>query len=127
MSPANHLDLPHRQLVRLHQKIEVISETKTPEILELDLLSLRIVWYKGLLGPPYVLSVVQTTQERVVIALMDATLVDRTTLRRATLETSGEENRLYAITSRQEQENSLDIVTGMLKVFTFDVYALLDL
>ena len=30
------------------------------------------------------------------------------------------------ITSRQEQENSADIGTGMIKVFTFDVYALLD-
>ncbi|XP_049372732.1 uncharacterized protein LOC125837697 [Solanum verrucosum] len=35
-------------------------------------------------------------------------------------------NRLYAITSRQEKENFPDVVTSMIKVFTFDVYALLD-
>ena len=33
--------------------------------------------------------------------------------------TGGGENRLYAITCRQEQENSPDVVTGMIKVFTF--------
>ncbi|KAH0730162.1 hypothetical protein KY289_001350 [Solanum tuberosum] len=38
----------------------------------------------------------------------------------------GGENFLYAITSRQEQENSPDVVTGMIKVFTLNVYALLD-
>ncbi|XP_015087061.1 uncharacterized protein LOC107030206 [Solanum pennellii] len=31
------------------------------------------------------------------------------------------ENRLYAITSLQEQENSPDIVTSIIKVFTFGV------
>ena len=46
--------------------------------------------------------------------------------REATSGTGGGANRLYAITSRQEQENSLDVVTGMIKVFTFDFYALLD-
>ncbi|KAH0682694.1 hypothetical protein KY285_022193 [Solanum tuberosum] len=35
-------------------------------------------------------------------------------------------NRLYAITNRQEQENSPDVVTGMIQVFDFIVYALLD-
>ena len=34
-------------------------------------------------------------------------------------------NRLYAITSRQEQEKSPDVVTGMIKVFNFDGYAFL--
>jgi len=33
---------------------------------------------------------------------------------------------VYVITSRQEQENSPDVVIGMIKVFTFDVYALRD-
>ena len=36
------------------------------------------------------------------------------------------ENRLYAITSRQEKQNSLGVVIVMIEVFTFDVYALLD-
>ncbi|XP_069154296.1 uncharacterized protein [Solanum lycopersicum] len=40
--------------------------------------------------------------------------------------TGGGANRVYAITSYKEQENSPDVVTGMIKVFTFDVYALLD-
>lgn len=36
------------------------------------------------------------------------------------------QNHFYALSSRQEQENSPDIVTGMLCVFNFDVYVLLD-
>ena len=51
---------------------------------------------------------------------------DRVAPRGATSGTGGGANRLYAITSRQEQENSPDVVTGMVKVFAFDVYALLD-
>ncbi|KAH0776360.1 hypothetical protein KY290_007771 [Solanum tuberosum] len=51
---------------------------------------------------------------------------DRTTPRGATSGTGGGASRLYAITSRHEQENSQDVVTGMIKVFAFDVYALLD-
>ncbi|KAH0678966.1 hypothetical protein KY284_020051 [Solanum tuberosum] len=51
---------------------------------------------------------------------------DKVAPRGAIFGTGGGANRLYVITSRQEQENSLDIVTGMIKVFTFDVYALLD-
>ena len=35
-------------------------------------------------------------------------------------------NRFYAIRSRGEQETSLDVLTGMLQVFSVDVYALLD-
>ncbi|KAH0711565.1 hypothetical protein KY289_007524 [Solanum tuberosum] len=50
----------------------------------------------------------------------------RTTLRGATSSSGGGANRLYAITSRHEQENSPNVVTGMIKVFAFDVYALLD-
>ena len=48
------------------------------------------------------------------------------THRGATSGTGGGENRLYAIPSRQEQEKSPDVFTGMIKVFTFDVYAFLD-
>ncbi|KAK4727145.1 hypothetical protein R3W88_032062 [Solanum pinnatisectum] len=51
---------------------------------------------------------------------------DRAAPRGATSGTSGGANHLYAITSHQEQENSPDVVTGMIKVFTFDIYALLD-
>ena len=35
-------------------------------------------------------------------------------------------NLFYALRSRGEQENSPDVVTGMLKVLSLDVYALLD-
>jgi len=52
---------------------------------------------------------------------------DKAAPRGATFGTDGGANRLYAITSRQGQKNSPDVVTGMMKVFTFDVYALLDL
>ena len=34
-------------------------------------------------------------------------------------------NRFYALRSRGEQETSPDVVTGMLKIFYIDVYALL--
>ncbi|WMV42009.1 hypothetical protein MTR67_035394 [Solanum verrucosum] len=44
----------------------------------------------------------------------------------ATSGTSRGANHLYSITSRQEKENSRDVATGMIKVFTFDVYAFLD-
>ncbi|KAG5600328.1 hypothetical protein H5410_031698 [Solanum commersonii] len=51
---------------------------------------------------------------------------DRAAPRGATSGTNSGENRLYAITSRQEQENSPDVVTGLIKVFTLDVYTLLN-
>ncbi|XP_049357124.1 uncharacterized protein LOC125821803 [Solanum verrucosum] len=35
-------------------------------------------------------------------------------------------NRFYALQSRNDQEGSPDVVTGMLQVFSIDVYALLD-
>ena len=35
-------------------------------------------------------------------------------------------NHFYALRSRGEQETSPDVVTGMLKVFSIDVYVLLD-
>ncbi|KAH0679031.1 hypothetical protein KY284_020116 [Solanum tuberosum] len=52
--------------------------------------------------------------------------LDRMAPRGATSSTGGGANRLYAITSSHEQENSPNVVTGMIKVFVFDVYALLD-
>ncbi|KAH0642176.1 hypothetical protein KY285_034832 [Solanum tuberosum] len=51
---------------------------------------------------------------------------DRAAPRGATFGTGGGANHLSAITNRQEQENSPDVVTGMIKVFTLNVYALLD-
>ena len=35
-------------------------------------------------------------------------------------------NRFYALRSKVEQETSRGVVTAMLKVFSIDVYALLD-
>ncbi|KAH0679012.1 hypothetical protein KY284_020097 [Solanum tuberosum] len=52
---------------------------------------------------------------------------ERAASRGATSGAGGGGNCLYAFTSRQEQENSPDVVTSMIKVFPFDVYALLDL
>uniref|UniRef100_M1D9T4 Gag-pol polyprotein n=1 Tax=Solanum tuberosum TaxID=4113 RepID=M1D9T4_SOLTU len=51
---------------------------------------------------------------------------DRAASRGATSSTGGETNRLYPINSRQEQEDSPDVVTGMIQVFDFTVFALLD-
>ncbi|XP_049389050.1 uncharacterized protein LOC125853410 [Solanum stenotomum] len=54
------------------------------------------------------------------------TPVDRVAPRAVTSGTGGGENRLYAITSCQKQDNSSNVVTSMIKGFSFDVYALLD-
>ncbi|XP_015060393.1 uncharacterized protein LOC107006333 [Solanum pennellii] len=51
---------------------------------------------------------------------------DRVAPRGATCGTGRGANCLFAITSRQEQQNSPHFFTGMINVFTFDVYALLD-
>ncbi|XP_015078138.1 uncharacterized protein LOC107021936 [Solanum pennellii] len=51
---------------------------------------------------------------------------NRAAPRGVTSGTGGGKNRLYAIITCQEQENYLDIITGMNKVFTFYVYVLLD-
>ncbi|XP_015060222.1 uncharacterized protein LOC107006097 [Solanum pennellii] len=48
--------------------------------------------------------------------------LDMAAPRGATSGTGGRANCFYAITSPQEQENSPDVVMGMIKVFTFDVY-----
>ena len=36
-------------------------------------------------------------------------------------------NKLYDLQARQDQKGSIDVVTGTLRVFDLDVYALLDL
>ncbi|XP_055814603.1 uncharacterized protein LOC129884308 [Solanum dulcamara] len=46
--------------------------------------------------------------------------------RGATPGTSGGTNRLYAMGSRQDQENSPNVVTGMIRVSSFDCYVLMD-
>ncbi|XP_070019338.1 uncharacterized protein [Nicotiana sylvestris] len=38
----------------------------------------------------------------------------------------GQQNRIYALSSRQDLESSLDVVTGILFVFFIDMYALID-
>lgn len=53
------------------------------------------------------------------------TPLDRDSPRGATSGTGDGENHLYVITRHQDQENSPDVVTGMIKVFSFDVYTLL--
>ena len=39
---------------------------------------------------------------------------------------ASKKNHFYALRSRGEQEISPDVVTGMLKIFSIDVYAFLD-
>uniref|UniRef100_M1DM59 Gag-pol polyprotein n=1 Tax=Solanum tuberosum TaxID=4113 RepID=M1DM59_SOLTU len=51
---------------------------------------------------------------------------DRAAYRGATSSIEGGTNRFYAINSRQEQEDSPDVVTGTIQVFDFTIYALLD-
>ena len=50
---------------------------------------------------------------------------DKSAPREATSGTCGGANCLYAITSRQEQDNSPDFVMSMIKFITFGVYSLL--
>ncbi|XP_070017466.1 uncharacterized protein [Nicotiana sylvestris] len=38
----------------------------------------------------------------------------------------GQQNRIYALSSRQDLESSPDVVTGILSVFSIDMYALID-
>ncbi|XP_070040132.1 uncharacterized protein [Nicotiana tomentosiformis] len=38
----------------------------------------------------------------------------------------GPQNRIYALAGRHDQESSLDVVTGILSVFSYDIYALID-
>ncbi|XP_070011776.1 uncharacterized protein [Nicotiana sylvestris] len=39
----------------------------------------------------------------------------------------GQQNRIYALSSRQDLESSPDVVTGILSIFFIDMYALIDL
>ena len=61
------------------------------------------------------------------ISILSVAPLKRATPGGATSVTGEGENCLYAITSRQNQENSPFVVTSMIEVFTFDIYALLDL
>ncbi|XP_009773629.1 uncharacterized protein [Nicotiana sylvestris] len=38
----------------------------------------------------------------------------------------GQQNRIYALSSRQDLESSPDVVTGILSIFSIDMYALID-
>uniref|UniRef100_M1DY49 Gag-pol polyprotein n=1 Tax=Solanum tuberosum TaxID=4113 RepID=M1DY49_SOLTU len=109
----------HHQLVHLHQGTRMTTRII---ISELNPLNLRVVWHKRQLGPPHMLRI---TQEHVVMAPMAASIA-RAAPRGATSRIGGGVNRLYAMASLKDQENSPDIVTSMLKVFSIDVYALLD-
>ena len=51
---------------------------------------------------------------------------DRATPRGATSSVGRGTNRLYALNNLQEKDNLPDVVTGMIRVFDFTIYALLD-
>ncbi|KAH0669343.1 hypothetical protein KY285_023504 [Solanum tuberosum] len=70
------------------------------------------MWRKGVVSLLHAPNVVETTQSY--------------TQRDYFWFIGGGTNLLYAINSRQEQEDSLDVVTGMIQVFDLTVYALLD-
>lgn len=46
--------------------------------------------------------------------------------RGTTLGINGSTNHMYAMASRQDQENPSNVVSNMLKIFNFDIYSLLD-
>ncbi|KAG5610589.1 hypothetical protein H5410_021870 [Solanum commersonii] len=52
-------------------------KSKNSTISLINLLSLKVVWHKGLLGPLHVLSVVGTTQEHVMMAQIPTSSVVR--------------------------------------------------
>ncbi|XP_070017574.1 uncharacterized protein [Nicotiana sylvestris] len=54
-------------------------------------------------------------------------LTGRSRGRGAVPSSSGAQNRTYALVGRQDFESSSDVVTGILSVFSYDVYALIDL
>ncbi|KAK4737058.1 hypothetical protein R3W88_000755 [Solanum pinnatisectum] len=70
----------------------------------------------------------KTSREMVIEAIEPSLLCYSTRVapRGTTSNTGRGTNRLYAINNRQEQENSPDVVTGMIQVFDFTIYALLD-
>ncbi|XP_015057517.1 uncharacterized protein LOC107003738 [Solanum pennellii] len=51
---------------------------------------------------------------------------DKAALRGATSSVGGGTNHLYTLNNSQKQENMPDVVTGMIRVFDFTVYPLLD-
>ena len=51
---------------------------------------------------------------------------DKDTPRGATSGTGGGTNRSYALNNRQEHQNSPYIVTGIVQVFDYTIYAFLD-
>lgn len=53
-------------------------------------------------------------------------LADQNTQKSTTTGMDSSQNYFYSLSSNQEQEGSLATVTGMLKIFALDVYALLD-
>ncbi|KAG5572032.1 hypothetical protein H5410_061798 [Solanum commersonii] len=114
------MDLVHHLLLHLHLETKVNIMVRIHRTSELDLHSLRVVWHKEVTGILHVLSVVELTQGNKAQSSSVAP-PDRATPRGATSVTGGGENCLYAITSRQDQENSPDVVTSMIKVFTLDV------
>lgn len=67
-----HLDLSHHQLVHLHQEKRIIAGIRVPKILELGVLSLKVVWHKRITKLPLTLDVEETTQENVVMTQMVA-------------------------------------------------------
>ncbi|XP_049363663.1 uncharacterized protein LOC125828392 [Solanum verrucosum] len=87
-----------------------------------DLPNLSVVWHKEVTRLLHVPSVVEPTQclknrqgsgnKGNSAQSSSVAPLDRAVPRGATSGTGGGANRLYAITSRQEQENSQDVVTG---------------
>uniref|UniRef100_M1DIW3 Gag-pol polyprotein n=1 Tax=Solanum tuberosum TaxID=4113 RepID=M1DIW3_SOLTU len=85
----------------------MITLTKTPKISKFRVLSRRVVWHKGSFATYYVFSRECLIWNRV----MGAHPPSRATSKGATLGVGGGSNHLYAMSSRQDQENSLDVVT----------------
>ncbi|KAG5630834.1 hypothetical protein H5410_002551 [Solanum commersonii] len=112
----------------------MFTETKTTRISELQVLNRRAVWHNGSLETQFVLSVISFSWENVVLVSMrgrraqasSAPPPGRTTPKGANLGTNRGLNRLYAISSFQDHESSPNVITSILKVFSIDVYTLLD-
>ena len=131
----NKRGMHHHLLVHLHPKTEKSIMARIRKTLRLDHPSPKVVWNKEVVRHlmfnciqegHYLKQCPKNNQgdENLTNRAQSSSAAppDRDEPRGATSDTGG-----GAITSRQEQKNSPDIIMDMIKVFTSDVYVLLDL
>lgn len=147
-SNKNGRDLLHHLLVHLRLRMKIITTVKTSK---LNLLILRVAWHQRVVSLLQASNVEETTQVLVVrsplvVLSVVIMVISRENVQRTSREIEhslqllhqtelhlegllpycGGTNCLYGINILQDQKDSSDIVIGMIQVFDFTVYALLD-